>query len=198
MVDMSELQGLIRDLMAEHDAVVQQREIVRQQEEAAKKQGAELDRRIDGLKQSLKGLSLYTTAKNEPPSLTKTTPGVGLAIASFASIGDELAKPRTTPKTLSECCRDILTGSGEWMSPLQVRQSLHAAGFDFSEYKSNPLSSIHITLKRIAESGQAWSYPGSAETLYKWKKEGEVEPPLVEIAAKNIAAAVAARKKKKK
>jgi hypothetical protein len=179
MVDPNELQGLLKGLMAEHDALVQQREIVRQQEEALQKQGSELDRKIAGLKQSLQGLSLYSTAKNEPPALTETKPSIADVMKTF-SIGN-LDKPTTTRRTLTECCRDILSRSGEWMSALQVRQSLHAAGFDFSEYKSNPLSSIHITLKRIVESGQAWSHATSEnETLYKWKKEGETVPPLAE------------------
>jgi hypothetical protein len=175
MVDMNELQALLKGLMAEHDSLVQQREIVRQQEEALKKQGIELDRKIGGLKQSLQGLSLYSTAKNEPPALTETKPSIADTLKQF-TLG-----PTSTRRTLTECCRDILMRSGEWMSALRVRQSLHAAGFDFSEYKSNPLSSIHITLKRIVEGGQAWSHASSEnDTFYKWKKEGETVPPLAE------------------
>jgi len=186
MVDMNELEGLLQGLMAEHDSLVQQREIVRQQEEASRNQGAELDRKINGLKQSLQGLSLYKTAKNEPTKLTKTVPGISVALESIASsIGKDFGSPTVTPKTLTECCRDILQRSGEWMSALQVRQSLHAAGFDFSEYKSNPLSSIHITLKRLVEGEQAWSNSDSTknETLYKWRLKGEMVPPPIIPAA---------------
>jgi len=52
-------------------------------------------------------------------------------------------------KTLTECCRDILRQKQDWMSPVEVREALLAAGFDFSNYTSNPLSSIHTTLKRM-------------------------------------------------
>ena len=168
--------------MAEYDALVQQREIVRQQEQALEKQGTELDRKIDGLRQSLQGLSLYTTAKNQPPDLMKVIPGISDSIRLISGVAlDDITKPKVTPKTLTECCRDILMRSGEWLAALQVRQSLHAAGFDFSEYKSNPLSSIHITLKRIVEAGQAWSRTDSKnETLYKWRLKGETGPPPIE------------------
>jgi len=33
-------------------------------------------------------------------------------------------------------------------------QELNAAGFDFSSYRSNPLSSISTTLRRMAETGE--------------------------------------------
>lgn len=192
---MNEVQALLQGLMAEYDAIVQQREIVRQQEESAKKQGAELDRKLEGLKQSIHGLSLYSTAKNEPPVLTKEHQTISSLMATIPDI----TKPYTVAKTLSECCRDILMRSGEWMSALQVRQGLHAAGFNFSEYKSNPLSSIHTTLKRIAESGQAWSHPDGNETVYRWKKKGEAAPPLSEIMAKKAAeTAITERKKEKR
>ena len=84
------------------------------------------------------------------------------------------------------------------MSALQVRQGLHAANFDFSEYKSNPLSSIHTTLKRLVENGQAWDSFKITEgdTLYKWKKQGEVIAPTQELlAAKAATALISARKK---
>ena len=184
--------------MAEYDALVQQREIVRQQQDALNKQGAELDRKIAGLKQSLQGLSLYSTAKNEPPELTKYKPGLAEIMASVPSI-EGFGKGRETAKTLTECCRDILTRSYEWMSPLQVRQSLHAAGFDFSEYKSNPSSSIHTTLKRIAESGQAESrYDiNSDETLYRWKRDGTEVEGQSEMSSEKIAKSIVQSKRKK-
>jgi len=192
MVSIDEVQRLISELMTEHDAIVQQREIVRKEEERLRTQGAELDRKITGIKQSLQGLSLYTTAKNEPPGLTKTITGLADMLSGMEDIG----KSRLATKTLSECCREILIRSGEWMSALEVRQSLHAAGFDFSEYKSNPLSSIHTTLKRIAESGQAWThYDSKNETYYRWIKEGEKVAPGLETAVKNTTTVVRARKK---
>ena len=176
MVEINELSELIKALMADHDSLVQQREIARQQEDAFRKQGEELDRKLHGLKQTLQGLSLYSTAKNEPLELTKTLPGIADFLKSM-TIPSELTKPRIAAKTLTECCREILVNTGEWMSAMQVRQSLHAAGFDFSEYKSNPLSSIHTTLKRISEAEQAWTCTVGNDTLYRWRRDGEVASP---------------------
>jgi|SRR5579863_1565915 len=194
MVDFEQVQSILKGLMAELDAVVGQREEIRKQEESFKNQGAELDRKIAGLKQSVQGLSLYSTAKNEPPELTKTDLGFRELMVAAQQIA--LPGPRVVPKTLTDCCRDILARSGEWLTALQVRQGLHAAGFNFSEYKSNPLSSIHTTLKRLVEGGQAWCHLSSnSETLYRWKNQGETVPPLIEIAAKNVATAVAKKKK---
>ena len=106
------------------------------------------------------------------------------------------------PKTLTDCCREILSRNQGWLSALQVRQSLHAAGFDFSEYKSNPLSSIHTTLKRIAESDQAETRYDSRnnENLYRWKQKDSrgatpTDPPP--IADKAVAAILESRKRAK-
>jgi hypothetical protein len=183
MVDDTELQNLMQGLMREHDALLQEREVVRQEEERIKTRREELDRKLTGLKQSLQGLSLYSTARDQPTSLTKETRSLAQTLKAW-EISDA---PTITAKTLTECCRDILARNGEWMTALQVRQGLHAAGFDFSGYTSNPLSSIHTTLKRIAESGQAWTQCeiSTNDTLYRWKKEGENAAPLGEIAAKS-------------
>lgn len=178
MVDMDEVQGLLKSLMAELDGLVQQRELLRQQEEALKKQTAEMDRRIGGLQQSIQGLSLYSTAKIEPPELTHKILGFNDAIKALTSGGES----RIATKSLADCCRDILQRDGGWLTALQVRQGLHAAGFDFSGYTSNPLSSIHTTLKRIVESGQAWNRLDikTDDGLYRWKKQGEVAAPAYE------------------
>jgi hypothetical protein len=71
-------------------------------------------------------------------------------------------------KTLSECCRDILRAKKDWMSPVQVREALLAAGFDFSSYTSNPLSSIHTTLKRMVPH-EIEANEGADGQVYRWK-----------------------------
>jgi len=41
-------------------------------------------------------------------------------------------------------------GSGkEWLTPVQVRDYLRSIGFNFEKYKTNPLASIHTTLRRM-------------------------------------------------
>jgi hypothetical protein len=142
-----------------------------------------------------KRMKVHGTAFLEPRSLRRARiPPWRSALPSPAEVTvdrDELIAPvmrrvrelcsgvapsQVTARTLIECCRQILRLKADWMSALDVRQALHAARFDFSEYKSNPLSSIHTTLKRIAESGQAWSRESSGENLYRWKTSGENAP----------------------
>ena len=71
---------------------------------------------------------------------------------------------------LAEQCRRVLRlAQGYPLTPLQVKGELEKMGFDFSQYRSNPLSSIHTTLRRIAD-GQEFQQimvlgQGAA---YKW------------------------------
>jgi len=59
----------------------------------------------------------------------------------------------TVPWSLTDACRVILRSAGRPMTAVEVRNSLDAAGLDFTKY-SNALSAIHTVLKRLAEGGQ--------------------------------------------
>lgn len=59
----------------------------------------------------------------------------------------------TVPWSLTDACRVILRSAGRPMTAIDVRNSLDAAGLDFTRY-SNALAAIHTVLKRLAESGQ--------------------------------------------
>jgi hypothetical protein len=51
---------------------------------------------------------------------------------------------------LTDAVRNVLEQSPkQWFTVAQVRDALQDAGFDFSSYTSNPLSSVSTTLKRI-------------------------------------------------
>jgi hypothetical protein len=39
--------------------------------------------------------------------------------------------------------------SKEWLMPVEIREYLKRGGFNFENYKANPLASIHTTLKRM-------------------------------------------------
>jgi hypothetical protein len=43
--------------------------------------------------------------------------------------------------------------AGEWMTVADVRDYANDMGFDFRQYKANPLASIKTTLKRLADGG---------------------------------------------
>jgi hypothetical protein len=64
------------------------------------------------------------------------------------------------------------THEGEWMTVSDVRDRLNEMGFDFRQYKANPLASIGTTLKRIAGTGFVVTTPSGSGTLYRR------EPPL--------------------
>jgi hypothetical protein len=173
----TDLCKLLEGLTREHDSLLQERELVRAEEERITRRREELDRQISGLQQSVQGLSLYATAGDKPAEVTVDRDElIAPVMRRVRELCSGVAPSQVTARTLIECCRQILRLKADWMSALDVRQALHAARFDFSEYKSNPLSSIHTTLKRIAESGQAWSRESSGENLYRWKTSGENAP----------------------
>jgi hypothetical protein len=183
MADMTDPKNLIDHLTKKHDSLIQQREVVRAEEEKIRHRREEMDRQISGLQQSLQGLSLYATAADKPAEAKVNNDEIiERLMQRGGGIISSLSPSRERTKTLIECCREILSRKAGWMSALDVRQALHAARFDFSEYKSNPLSSIHTTLKRIAESGQAWTHhdASAGENLYRWKMTGDTAPPPLE------------------
>ena len=183
MPNVTDLNNLIEHLTTEHDSLKQQREVVRVEEEKIRRRREEMDRQISGLEQSLQGLSLYATAADKPAEAKVNNDEIiERLMQRGGGIISSLSPSRERTKTLIECCREILSRKAGWMSALDVRQALHAARFDFSEYKSNPLSSIHTTLKRIAESGQAWTHhdASAGENLYRWKMTGDTAPPPLE------------------
>lgn len=52
---------------------------------------------------------------------------------------------------LTDACRLVLRSAGHPMTPTEVRDRLHAIGFDLSKYSSS-LAAIHTVLKRLQEA----------------------------------------------
>jgi hypothetical protein len=59
----------------------------------------------------------------------------------------------TVPIGLTDACRLVVRGAGVPVTPADVRQRLHAIGFDLSKY-ANDLAAIHTILKRLNDSGE--------------------------------------------
>lgn len=57
--------------------------------------------------------------------------------------------------------------AGVWMTLSDVRDCLNDMGFDFRQYKANPLASIGTTLKRIAATGYVGTTSTGSGTLYR-------------------------------
>src|ERR1035437_4459207 len=178
MVETIDIAAVVKKLSAEFDALIDERQEVRTKSEKLKARADEIDRKLSGIQKTLQGLTLYTTAQEVPTELMKkTTMSMAEAMKKMKNVFDvdiQIAGPDVR-KTLSECCRDILRQKQDWMSPVEVREALLAAGFDFSSYTSNPLSSIHTTLKRMVPEELLTETRADGQ-VYRWKLiEVEIE-----------------------
>jgi hypothetical protein len=173
MVENIDIAGMVRKWGDEFDALIDERQKVRAQLEKLKAKGEEIDRKLKGIQTTLQGLTLYTTSQEVPTELMKkTTTTIAEAMKRIRSVGEiaaemEIAGP-DVKKTLTECCRDILRQRKDWMSPVQVRDALLAAGYDFSSYTSPPLSSIHTALKRMVPDELLTETRADGQ-VYRWK-----------------------------
>jgi hypothetical protein len=205
MVENIDFSAVVRNLSAEFDALIDERQEVRAKSEQLKARADEIERKLKGIQTTLQGLTLYTTAQEVPTELMKkTTMSMAEAMRkakSFLDVSDVQVAGPEVRKTLSECCRDILRQKQDWMSPVEVREALLAAGFDFSNYTSNPLSSIHTTLKRMVPEelltetradGQAYCWKRLAHRIAEGRainraieemRESGVEEPIVDAGA---------------
>jgi hypothetical protein len=170
MAENVDIDGVVKKLTAEFDALIDERGEVRAKIGALQARADEIERKLSGIQKTLQGLTLYTNAQEVPTGLMKkTTLDLGDITAKMDRVfGLRIPGPDVN-KTLSECCRDILRQKNDWMSPVQIREALLAAGFDFSNYTSNPLSSIHTTLKRmVPEELSMQTAPEGEGQVYRW------------------------------
>jgi hypothetical protein len=130
--------------------------------------GREVDIQIGALHQSLSGLLLYADALDQTDE--KLT-------ALFKAVADMLF-PSNSTATLTEACRKALRESKRRMSAVEVKKAVESGGFDFSGYTSNPLSSIHTTLKRLKESGDAKETTLEGTKYYQWIIRRTETPPI--------------------
>jgi hypothetical protein len=86
--------------------------------------------------------------------------------AIFEELLDKLL---TGPTGLSASIRGILNANPrKWYTAAQVRDALIKSGFDFANYASNPLASIHSALKRLkAEEAEMTTNDGVM--VWRWK-----------------------------
>jgi len=72
---------------------------------------------------------------------------------SIATLTRLLGFTPTVPFGLTDAIRMTVRGAGVPMTPVEVRDRLHAIGFDVSKY-ANDLAAVHTILKRLNESGE--------------------------------------------
>lgn len=76
----------------------------------------------------------------------------------------------TVPLGLTDAIRLVMRGVGIPMTPIDVRDRLHAIGFDVSKY-ANDLAAVHTILKRLNESGELrFVARGPGKHQYIWNR----------------------------
>ena len=65
---------------------------------------------------------------------------------------------------------NILRGTGEWMSPVQIRDQMIRFRIDLTKSK-NPVSGIHTILGRLVDAGdvEQGKDPKSGKAVFRWK-----------------------------
>jgi hypothetical protein len=185
MVENIDYTAMVKTLNDQFEALIDEREKVRAESEKLKARGEEIDRKLKGIQTTLQGLTLYTTSQEVPTELMKkTTMSMAEAMKRMKSMGEvmeeiEVAGP-DVKKTLTECCRDILRQRNDWMTPVEVRDALLAAGYDFSSYTSPPLSSIHTALKRMVPDELLTETRADGQ-VYRWADKPKKPYHLAQI-----------------
>src|SRR5262249_25937743 len=82
----------------------------------------------------------------------------------------ELARRTVQADSLNEAVKVALVRrAGQWLTVADVRDEVIAAGFDFSDYASNPLASISTTLRRLVDkNAHIESTVSGGVTAYRW------------------------------
>jgi hypothetical protein len=76
----------------------------------------------------------------------------------------------TVPMGLTDAIRMVVRGAGVPMTAVEIRDRLHAIGFDVSKY-SNDLAAVHTILKRLNDSGELRFIPRApGKHQYTWNR----------------------------
>jgi hypothetical protein len=87
----------------------------------------------------------------------------------------------TVPMGLTDAIRLVVRGAGVPMTPVEVRDRLHAIGFDVSKY-TNDLAAVHTILKRLNQSGELRFVPREpGKHQYVWNHGVSVVPLTPDI-----------------
>ena len=86
-------------------------------------------------------------------------------IASLQGLVNEKGSKRETALKLGDACRFALQGSRTPKTPTQIRDDLAAMGFPVDQYE-NVLASIHTTMKRLVQNGEAEAVRVDGKTTY--------------------------------
>ena len=121
----------------------------------------EIDYRIARLRQGVIRLSAVCADSDDAPSQKEVS----------QAIEDGRRLLQLSNKTLgfTDACREVLRANKGWLTPRDVRSALIEMDIDLSG-KSNPLASIHTTLKRLVKAGEVAVLPTSTGSVYMWRR----------------------------
>jgi hypothetical protein len=89
---------------------------------------------------------------------------------TIGTLSQLLGLTPTVPMGLTEAIRLVVRGAGVPMTPIDVRDRLHAIGFDVSKY-ANDLAAVHTILKRLNQSGELRFIPRApGKHQYTWNR----------------------------
>lgn len=103
---------------------------------------------------------------------------------TIGTLSKLLGLTATVPMGLTDAVRIVVRGAGVPMTPVEVRDRLHAIGFDVSKY-TNDLAAVHTILKRLNESGELRFIPRApGKHQYLWNRGIDVvalTPDIVRV-----------------
>jgi len=103
---------------------------------------AEIEQQVAGLKQVVSGLLHYSKGQRDKKLASTWS-------AAFRALLDR-AEDASPALTLSDACLRAFQTSSKSLCATDLKAYLEDGGYSFEAYKSNPLSSIHTVLKRLA------------------------------------------------
>lgn len=119
-------------------------------------QVTEIDRRIEKQNKGIEGLAHLA----DQETMAELPIGAVTPLAKYSSFTDAITYAlKTVPSGLV---------------PTQVRDRLQLLGYDLGKYKSDPVASIHTTLKRLEKRGLVKSERNEmGKAAYRWITEEE-------------------------
>lgn len=89
---------------------------------------------------------------------------------TIGTLSQLLGLTPTVPMGLTDAIRLVVRGAGVPMTPVDVRDRLHAIGFDVAKY-ANDLAAVHTILKRLNQSGELRFIPRApGKHQYTWNR----------------------------
>lgn len=137
---------------------------------------AEIEQQVAGLKQVVTGLLHYSRGQRDKNL-------ANLWGSAFKALLDR-AEDASPALTLSDACFRAFQNSGKPLCAADLKTYLEDGGYSFDAYKSNPLSSIHTVIKRLAGASKiVEDRTEGATSYYKLRVRSTLSEALDGIAA---------------